>query len=303
MKKIKLKKYLFEYVNMTLGIALVGLTFSFFLNPYNLVIGGVGGVAIILKEYMDTALIVLIIDVILLLLGLIFMGKEYFIKNVYGSLMLPLFIYIFELVYKWLQNLNDGNLLISEDNMLLITVFGALLTGVGIGYAIKFGGSTGGTEILQNIVYKYFHIPFSASLYFLDGTVVLLGFLFIRDANGMLKYDFLLYAIIFIYLSGIVMDQIIFRGFKKRAVYIISEKSDEIKEKILNELERGVTEMSVIGGYTGEERKTLLCVLSSSQFYHLKSLINSIDPKAFYYVVRANEVGGEGFTYDEYNRY
>ena len=95
------------------------------------------------------------------------------------------------------------------------------------------------------------------------------------------------------------MDQIVFRGFNKRAVSIISSKNDEIKERILKDCNRGVTILNAVGGYTGEARTRLICVLSSSQFYKLKNIVHEIDPQAFYYVVRASEVGGEGFTYDE----
>ena len=95
------------------------------------------------------------------------------------------------------------------------------------------------------------------------------------------------------------MDQIVFRGFNKRAVSIISSKNEEIKERILKDCNRGVTIVNAVGGYTGEARTQLICVLSSSQFYKLKNIVHEIDPQAFYYVVRASEVGGEGFTYGE----
>lgn len=299
MKKLNLKGQFKEYFWMTVGVMLVALSFSFFLDPYNLVIGGVGGIAIIFKQYMDTSLMILIINVFLLIIALIFLGKRQCINSIYGSLTFPLFTKIFNIIYEALKKLNDGNNLISNDNMLLITIFGAIVIGVGLGLVVKHGGTTGGTEIPQNIFLKYWKIPYSVSLFMVDGVIVFLGFLFVRDGSGKLQYDFLLYAIIFIYLSGIVMDQIVFRGFNKRAVYIISEKNDEIKQRILVDFERGVTEIKAIGCYTGKERSKLVCVLSSKEFYKLKAIINDIDPTAFYYVVRANEVGGEGFTYDE----
>ena len=298
-KNQKVRKMIKEYLFITLGVALVALSFSFFLDPYNLIIGGCTGIAIMLEKYMDSSLTILIVNVFLLLLGLILMGKSYFLKVLYGSLIFPFFTWIFNMLYDVLRNLNDGANLVDQSNMLLITLFSALIMGLGIGIAVKHGGNTGGTEIAQNIVYKYFRIPYSVSLFMFDGTIVFLGFLFVRNGEGNLRYDFLLYAIVFIYLCGLVMDQIIFRGFNKRAVNIISEKNDEIKDRILNDFDRGVTILNAIGGYTGEQRTSLVCVLSSNEFYKLKQIINEIDPKAFYYVVRANEVGGEGFTYDE----
>ena len=295
-EKKNLKTYFQKYFFMTIGVMLVAFSFSFFLDPYNLVIGGVGGIAIIFKPYMDTSLMILIINIVLLLLALVLLGKESCINSIYGSLMFPAFTKVFNLIY---EGLNGGANLVSDQNMLLVTIIGALIMGVGLGMVVKNGGTTGGTEIPQNIALKYWKMPFSLSLFLFDGSIVLLGFIFVRDASGHLQYEYLLYAIIFIYLSGIVMDQIVFRGFNKRAVSIISEKNEEIKEKILHDFNRGVTVVNAVGGYTGEKRTKLICVLTTSQFYKLKAIINEIDPHAFYYTVRANEVGGEGFTYGE----
>ena len=299
MKKIFTKKFFKEYAYITLGVFLVALSFSFFLDPYDLVIGGVSGIAIILEQYMDTSLVILLINGALLVLGLFLLGKDFFVKTAYGSLMFPIIIYPLNLLYGVLVEMNHGELLISNEEMLLITLFGALIMGLGLGIAIKHGGTTGGTEIAQNICYKYFRMPYSLSLFLFDGIIVLIGFLALKSPEGKYQFTFLLYAIIFIYISGLVTDQIVFRGFNKRAVYIISEQNDAIKKRILEDFERGVTQVQVVGGYTGKDRSKLVCVLSTSQFNKLKMIINDIDPKAFYYVVRASEVGGEGFTYNE----
>ena len=93
-----------------------------------------------------------------------------------------------------------------------------------------------------------------------------------------------------------VIDQIVFSGFNSRAVHIISDKNDIIQERILKDFSRGVTRVEVVGGYTGDNKTKLICILSSSEFYKLKALIEEVDPNAFFYVVRANEVSGEGFT-------
>jgi len=111
-----------------------------------------------------------------------------------------------------------------------------------------------------------------------------------------MDFHMVLYAVIFAYLSGLVMDQIVFSGFNSRAVNIISDKNEEIKQRILNDFERGVTEIKVVGGYTNDEKSKLVCILSSNEFYKLKAIIHEIDPNAFFYVVRASEVSGEGFT-------
>ena len=294
------KKKIKEFLWVTLGVILIALAFSWFLDPYNLVIGGASGLAVIFKNFTSIPSNVFIFGIngILLIIGFIFLGKDFLIKTIYGSLTFPGWVWVFDLLYKQIVKINGTEYLIEPTNMLLITLFAAIIMGFGLGIVVKHGGTTGGTEIAQNILYKLWRTPYSLSLYLIDGVIVLLGFFFIRGNNNEFLFDVLLYEIIFLYLNGVVMDQIIFSGFNRRAVMIISEKSAEIKERILNDFKRGVTEVKVVGGYTGDDKTQLICVLSSNQFSKLKMILNELDPKAFYYVMRANEVGGEGFSYE-----
>lgn len=294
------KKKIKEFLWVTLGVILIALAFSWFLDPYNLVIGGASGLAVIFKNFTSIPSNVFIFGIngILLIIGFIFLGKDFLIKTIYGSLTFPAWVWVLDLLYKQIVKINGTEYLIEPTNMLLITLFAAIIMGFGLGIVVKHGGTTGGTEIAQNILYKLWKTPYSLSLYLIDGVIVLLGFFFIRGNNNEFLFDVLLYEIIFLYLNGVVMDQIIFSGFNRRAVMIISEKSAEIKERILNDFKRGVTEVKVVGGYTGDNKTQLICVLSSNQFSKLKMILNELDPKAFYYVMRANEVGGEGFSYE-----
>ena len=296
----KFKKKVKEFLWVTLGVALIALAFSWFLDPYNLVIGGVSGLAVILRNLTgwDSSIFIFGINGVLLIIGAIILGKDFLIKTVYGTLAYPVFAYLFELVYKQLVKLNGTSVLIDNSQMLLITLFSAIIMGFGLGIVVKHGATTGGTEIFQNIMYKFWRIPYSISMFMFDGTIVLIGFFIVRGEGGEFLFEILLYEIMFIYLNGIVMDQIVFSGFNKRAVMIISDKCDEIKERVLIDFERGVTEVEVTGGYTGEKRKQLICILSTNQFSKLKMILNDVDPKAFYYVMRASEVGGEGFSFE-----
>lgn len=294
MKKFFTKEYLKELFYVTIGNLLVAISFSFFLDPNNLVMGGATGAATILKVVLgfDTAISVFIINVVLLLIGLLFLGKDLFIKTLYSTIILPAFISICNFIYGLL--VEEGEVLISEP--MLVIIFSSLILGIGIGIVMKHGGTTGGTEIPQKLLFKYAHIPYSLSLYIIDGIIILLGAIFITDGSSSFDIHMILYAIIFLYLSGMVIDQIVFSGFNSRAVHIISEKNEELKEKILQDFERGVTQIKILGGYTNEEKSQLVCILPSNEYYRLKSTIHEIDPNAFFYVVRANEVSGEGFS-------
>ena len=294
MKKYLNKESLIDILIITVGNFLVALSFSFFLDPNNLVIGGATGLATIFKNLFDfdTAVTVLLINSVLLLIGLFLIGKEFFFKTLYSSLVNPLFISLCNWIYSLAAD--EGEILVSDKT--LVILFSSLIMGVGIGMVLKKGGTTGGTEVPQKILYKYFHMPFSVSLVLIDGIIVLLGAVLLREEGQIIDFNMILYALVFIYVSGLVMDQIVFSGFNSRAVHIISKENEAIKKRILEDFERGVTQIKVVGGYTNEEKSKLICILSSSEFYKLKGIIHEIDPLAFFYVVRANEVSGEGFT-------
>jgi uncharacterized membrane-anchored protein YitT (DUF2179 family) len=177
--------------------------------------------------------------------------------------------------------------------MINIIIFSSVIMGAGIGIVVKYGGTTGGTEVLQKIAFKYLHVPFSYSMYLIDGIVIFLGIILkVQSLNDGL------YVIVFMFLSGAIIDLVVFAGFNKRAVYIISNKSAEIKRIILEDFERGLSTIKVVGEYSKTSREMLVCIMSTIEYVKLRAIIEEIDPNAFFFVVRASEVRGEGFTYD-----
>ncbi len=286
------KKFLKEFALINLGVFLTAFSFSIVQDPYNLVCGGVSGISILLKpvisDFVPSSVVILVLNIICLMMGLIFIGKDFFIKTAYGSLVFPAYTFLSELIYKYLLN----NYRCKPEDFLLIVLIGATITGTGMGLTIRNGGSTGGIDVVQKMLYKWFKIPFSISLYILDGTVVLLsGLVFKNYAN-------ILYSFVVIFVSGYILDIVVFGGFNVRAVYIISNKNEEIKECIIKKMERTVTEVYSRGGYHGVDGKMLVCILTSREYYKLRSVILETDPKAFVFVTKATEVCGEGFTYD-----
>lgn len=286
----KIKKYYKDWLFMTLGVAIAGAGYSFFIMPNNIVTGGVSGLGVLFQNIFNgfnPALTILILNVLLLLIGLFFVGKDFFLKTVYGSLTFPLFIELFGLLY----NVIPSEYL--DFDLPLIVIFSSIIIGYGLGLSIKHGGSTGGTEVIQKMMFKYLHVPYSISLYLIDGVIILIGLFVLKNVQTSL------YAIVFTFLAGIVIDSVVFSGFNKRAVYIISDHNEEIKNSLIESFDRGVTSIRVIGEYSKEERQMLLCVLSSNEYYKLREIIEKYDPRAFYFVVRASEVRGEGFSYEK----
>lgn len=286
------KKFLKEFLLINLGVFLTALSFSIVQDPYNLACGGVSGISILLKpvfqDFVPSSVVILALNLICLFLGLIFIGKEFFIKTTYGSLVYPLYTFLSELIYQYLLKGYKCN----QSDFLLVVLLGALLTGIGMGLTIRNGGSTGGIDVIQKMFLKWFKMPFSTSLYILDGTVVLLSGIIFKN------YTMILYSFLFILVSGYVVDLVVFGGFNVRAVYIISNKNEEIKQCIIKEMERTVTEVYSRGGYYGIDGKMLVCILTSREYYKLRSVILEKDPKAFVFVTKATEVCGEGFTYE-----
>lgn len=286
-----------EILMVTIGVVLTAFGFSFFFLPIKLVTGGTTGLGIALQDIfnklhwqINVATIILILNIILLFVGLFFLGKDFFLKTAYGSLALPIMIELFEELWKYLEE-SQFVVALSGENALVSVFFGALISGIGIGLALKYNGSTGGTEVVQHILLDKLHIPFSVSLLVIDGFVLAIGYLTFRN------FPAILHAVICIIISGAVVDSVVFSGFTNRAVYITTARPEAIRERIIKELDRGVTELVGRGGYSGKTRVTLMCILANKEYYRLKKIIDQEDPHAFYYALRASEVEGGGFTY------
>mgnify|MGYP002613833667 CR=1 FL=1 len=319
MKKIKItKKHIKDFLTINLGVFLMAMAYSILIDRNKLVIGGVGGIATILSNAItglkiNSSFIILIINVVLLLIALIFVGKKFFLKTLYTSLIYPVYVFTFEKIILLLQDVVPDLSLTKEElaiklsdialgqnaanaimagSYLLVIIFGAVISGFGLGLALKKGASTGGVDIIQQILLDRFKIPFSISLLMIDGTIVTVAAIYFKD------FFMILYGFLFIYLSGVVLDAIVFSGFNSRAVYIITSDPEAVKNKIYSVLERGVTEIYSRGGYRQEDKKMLVCVMSNNEFYKMKTLILEIDKRAFIFVARVSEVHGEGFTYD-----
>ena len=223
MKKIKItKKHIKDFLTINLGVFLMAMAYSILIDRNKLVIGGVGGIATILSNAItglkiNSSFIILIINVVLLLIALIFVGKKFFLKTLYTSLIYPVYVFMFEKIILLLQDVVPDLSLTKEElaiklsdialgqnaanaimagSYLLVIIFGAVISGFGLGLALKKGASTGGVDIIQQILLDRFKIPFSISLLMIDGTIVTVAAIYFKD------FFMILYGFLFIYLSG-----------------------------------------------------------------------------------------------------
>ena len=300
MNKQSKKRKIKDFISLNIGVLLSSIAFVYVMTPNKAVYGGVQGISIIVSglfpNFDRVSYVLLALNIFFLILALIFVSKEFFLKTIYCSI--AGFVYAWLLEFGLTSEVIKTSLEIFNSNGLLVVFFSAVLMGAGLGLALKAGASTGGVDILQAICYKYLKMPYGKSLIFIDGTIVLIGSLLLHTGTAFIEN--ILYALVMILVSGFVMDSIVFSGFNVRSMYIITKNPDEVKKYVLEKLSRGVTEINAVGGYTGETRRMLVCVLSSREYYVLKDIIQNIDPTAFIYATRASEVHGEGFSYDSF---
>lgn len=275
--KYKVKRY----IKFCIGCFLVALSFNLFLAPNDLVPGGVSGLSIILNHVfnINKSLVILIASLLLLILSYIYLGQEKTQGSILGSLLFPLFVEATAHITSYIN--------IDTSQLLLSAIFGGLLYGFGAGIIFKAGFTTGGTDILNQIVSKYFKIGLGKSMLLCDGTIVILsGIVF-----GPTK---LMYSIIILYLISYMSDRVILGISDSKAFYIVTAEESKIKDYIMKYLNHGVTVFNAKGGYKKERETVLLCVLPTKEYYRLKEGIKEIDPEAFFVVTDAYEVfGGE----------
>ena len=252
-----------------------------FLLPNNIVFGGVSGLSIIFKKLfgIDTSLFILISSLLLLIVSFIVLDKEKTKGSVLGTILFPIFVK--------LTSGFSSYLTINPSEIFLYALFGGVLYGIGAGLVFKAGFTTGGTDIINQIITKYLKVSMGTALILSDGLIVLAGvFIF-----GVRK---LMYAVITLYIISILTDKVLLGISDSKAFYIIAEKDEEIKQYVLKELGHGVTIFAAKGGFSKEKQNVLFCVIPTKDYFKLKEGIHSIDKEAFFVATDAYEVlGGE----------
>jgi len=286
-----------DYSFIVIGCLLTALAIDIFLVPFKIAPGGLAGIATVIFHLTEgkfsVGLVILVINIPLFLIGIKHIGGVFFVKTFISTLLLSFFIDIFEpYTYRFVEKyLVDISNIDSNANLLLYCIFGGAMTGIGLGIVFRAGSTTGGTDLAAKILHKF--LPkFSVGqiLLFIDGVVVV--FAAIAFQSVLLG----LYAIVTIYITSKIIDAILEGISYAKAVYIISDYSDDIAKRILEEVNRGVTGLDGTGMYTKTEKKVLMSVLERSQIPKVKSIVKEIDPDAFIVVSDVREVFGEGFS-------
>ncbi len=267
---------------ITVGILLLTVALEYFFIPNNIAAGGVSGLAIVINYYfpfLETSVLVFMMNLVLFIVGFIFIGGGFGWKSIYASLSLS--------VLMWLTENLLAPKAITED-LLLAVLFGTLIAALGMALVFNANASTGGTDIVAKILNKYFDIDIGKSLLMVDFIITILG----AVAFGV---DVGLYALLAVIMNGLVIDRII-DGFNSvKEIMIISDRWEDISNYIIKNLDRGCTIFEGKGGYTKKNSKLIYTVIGRTEFIKLKGWIREIDPQAFITVNEAYEVLGEGF--------
>ena len=272
-------KAVLSIIGLTIGVFLLAIGLIFFLEPNTIAPGGVTGFAIVFKKMTNIPVYMtnLMINIPLFIIGVITLGKNSGWKTLYATALLSLFLKIIP------------TQAVTPD-LLLASIFGGLVSGIGLGIVFKFGGTTGGTDLAGSILNKTFP-SLSVSTFMMGIDLLVVAFAGIVDK----KVETSLYSIISLFVTIKVIDLILEGIGYLKAFLIITNKPEEISKKIMEGLDRGVTMFKGKGMYTMEEKDVLLCVVNRSQFTKTKEIVNSIDKDAFIMVTEMSEVLGEGF--------
>ena len=280
-KNYQLKKKIKRYVSFILGCLLVAISYNAFLANHDLVPGGISGLAIILNHLIgiNNALFVFLVGIILLVISYFLLGKEKTKYSVLGTVLFPIFL---ELTL-WVTKI----VTIDESQLLLASLFGGVIYGVGIGMILKAGFTTGGTDIINQILSKYLKISMGKAILITDGIIVFISAIVFGPVH-------LMYSVLVLYILSIMSDRIILGISDSKAFFIITEQDDLVKDYVLSELGHGATIFKAKGGLNKENQNVLLCVLPTKDYYKLRAGINAIDKEAFFVATDAYEVyGGE----------
>lgn len=273
-------KHIKEYAIITLGILIVSTAVYFFLLPSNVVVGSLSGLVMVLATVIPLKISVMtfILNAVLLVIGFLFIGKEFGAKTVYTSLLMPVFLYVFELMFP-----NNKSL---TDDMTLDMICYLLVVSVGLALLFNANASSGGLDIVAKLLNKYLHIEIGKAMT-VAGMCTAVSSIFVYDTKT------LVLSVLGTYANGIVLDHFIDGFNRRKRICILTEEYKELQNFIVHELHRGVTLYPAIGGYNNEEKIELVTILTRNEYAEVLQYLHSVDEKAFVTVSTVNEVIGQ----------
>lgn len=278
---IKIRNVLF----ILIGAAIFGFGLVHFNMQNNLAEGGFTGITLLLYFLfsIDPSYSNLILNIPLFFIGWKLLGRTTFFYTIIGTVSLSVFLWIFQRF--------QINMPLRED-LTLAALFAGVFIGIGLGIIFRYGGTTGGVDIIARLAHKYWGWGMGRTMFLFDFCVIAVSLIY-------LDYKEAMYTLVAVFVGAKVIDFMQDGAYSAKGATIISDKNDEIADKILKEMDRGVTILKGMGSFTKQDRNILYCVVGRNEIFRLKSVITSVDPHAFVAVSDVHDVLGEGFTLDE----
>lgn len=265
-----------------LFIAIGTFIFSFGINYFTIANelseGGLTGIAILLNYAFNISpsLVILVLNIPLFIIGWIKLGFKSMVYTGFGTIFVSLFLWLTE------------GFRLPLDDLLLAALFAGLFVGLGLGITFRYGGTTGGSDIIARLLFKYYNIRMGRTMLIIDVIVICASTFIIEIEKAM-------YTLVAVYIGSKIIDFVQDGAYAAKAATIISNNPSEISVKIMNEMERGATILNGRGSYTGQDKEILYCVIGRSELSRLKNIVYSIDKNAFVVVSDVHDVLGEGF--------
>ena len=269
-------------VCVLLGNIILAVAVAAFVVPHGIIMGGATGVALTINHYVNgnLSVIIFMVNIILFILGTIVLGKKFALTTLISTIVYPVFLSIVQTI---------PGITKLTDNIMLASLYGGALLGLGIGLVVRVGSSTGGTDILALVLHKWFHIAVAVFMYIVDFIVLVCQVFFSTSEQ-------ILYGILVLVVTTMMMNRVVLMGQSQIQLFIITDKYEEVKEKVLKEIDAGVTMVHIETGYGAKQQKGVLCVVPNRKLYSINQTVQSVDPKAFITITQINEVRGRGFT-------
>lgn len=274
---------LWEGLMVLAGTAIYAYGTYYFITPSNIAPGGVSGIAILVNYafQVPVGLTSAIINLPLLIIGWRRLGREFLLKTL-------LSVVAFTVIYDYI--LTPLELPVYGGERLMACLFGGVLTGVGLGIVFYFAGSTGGTDIVSKLLHlRYPHIQLGRAMMMVDIAIIAVSTLVFRSIEAAL------YAIITIFVMSQMIDLVVYSSDKGKLLYVFTEQYEAVTREILEKMNRGVTLLRGEGGFTGKDKRVILCALRTNEYHQVKKIIRRIDPDAFIITADSSEIMGEGF--------
>lgn len=273
--RIQNKALVRRYIMFITALIIYAITYNVFFVQTDLILGGSGGIAILFKQYLTPSITIALVSVLSILLSLVFMDKQFVINSIAGSILCPILV---ELT----KNITIN---IPKDDMMLVAICAAFLIGISNGLSSKSGLSSGGVDTIIHILSRKFKISHGILYLIINGSIILIG-------GYQYGWRIILYALIILYIVSIITDKVVLGISSNKTFFVVTDKVEEVKSYLLQDLSQAVTVLDAIGGYTNDKQEVLMAVVPTLEFFKAREGILEIDSNAFITITDSYQVYG-----------